>query len=151
MYICDCGRYHSCSGLCSSAGRCSISHHTQLSGLLQICKLLHSIEDQLLEGANSTTTGRLYYIIDRCVITYCSDIHCMWCQLSCYLYRTQYFHLIQIFPVILFFSKFFFCRGLLDRSSLIHNLEFPLSKPIYWEHLILVKCILLQCEMLWLI
>ena len=131
MYICDCGRYHSCSGRCSSAGRCGISHHTQLSGLLQICKLLHSIEDQLLEGANSTSTGRLFYIVDRWVINSSSDMHCMWCQLSCYLYLTQHFHLIHIFPPFLFFFKIFL---------LIHNLELPLSKPKDWEHLTLVKC-----------
>ena len=49
------------------------------------------------------------------------------------------------------FLKAFTLQGpLLDRSSLIHNLEFPLSKPKSWEHLTVIKCILLQCAAMWL-
>ena len=70
---------------------------------------------------------------------------------SCYLYLTQYVHLIHhIFPFS-YFSQNFSLQGLLDRSSLSHRLEFPLSKPENWEYLPVVKCIFLQCAMMWLI
>ena len=46
----------------------------------------------------------------------------------CYLYLTQYVHLIHIFPIFLFVSKIFPCRVLLDRSSPVHNLEFSHPK-----------------------
>ena len=38
---------------------------------------------------------------------------------------TQYVYLIHIFSIPIFFSKSILCGGLLNRSSLIHNSEFP--------------------------
>ena len=51
-------------------------------------------------------------------------------EFSCYLYLTQYVHLIHhIFPVFIFFSQNLSLRGLGGRSTLIHNIDLPLSEP----------------------
>ena len=47
------------------ANSCVVSNHTVLSGILQICHIARTIEDQLLEGQNTTTKGQLYTIVDR--------------------------------------------------------------------------------------
>ena len=65
---------------------------------------------------------------------------------SCYLYLALNVHSI-IFSISISFSKLLHCR---DLSSLIHNSEFPLSTPQNWEHLTVIKCILLQCAAMWL-
>ena len=69
---------------------------------------------------------------------------------SCYL--TWYVLLLHlIFPTVICSSKFFPAGGLLDRSSLIHNFGFSFQNQKNWKNLTVVKCIFLQCAMMWFI